>query len=350
MARETPRRSAWRYLGHSFEAGALGLGLYLLLTSLAAIHRGMGRELVWWLPAVARIAVITVATYAVTLVPVWVRGRAHVGVAARVRLFFVTQVCAWATLVFSTATFHIVRVHMVIGIAVGVYSGLSLARAAIGDRVSLRVFRFAELAAVHLCLVLLGLELGLRAIGAVSGKPVFARLDEHAVDRLQRFAYAPGFVRYGFPVNEGSHYDAAFEPKHAGHPRVLTIGDSFSAGVVPHHYHFTTVAERELGGLEICNMGIPSTGPLEYLHLLQNEGLALEPDVIVINVFVGNDHRRLRAPHGAPRRQRHPPFLVPPIQRLALSRPDADVPHHHGETAPGAVGGWGHFDHRRADR
>jgi hypothetical protein len=41
--------------------------------------------------------------------------------------------------------------------------------------------------------------------------------------------------------------------------------------------------------VNVYNMGIPSIGPPEYLYLLQTEALSLHPDLIVINIFVGND-------------------------------------------------------------
>jgi hypothetical protein len=36
-------------------------------------------------------------------------------------------------------------------------------------------------------------------------------------------------------------------------------------------------------------MGIPSTGPREYLSLFVNEGVPLKPDMVLVSFFVGND-------------------------------------------------------------
>ena len=70
---------------------------------------------------------------------------------------------------------------------------------------------------------------------------------------------------------------------------MVSIGDSFSYGVVPHSYHFTTVAERELPGIQFYNMGYPNIGPIDYHYLLVNEALPLAPDLVVVQLFVGND-------------------------------------------------------------
>jgi hypothetical protein len=72
-------------------------------------------------------------------------------------------------------------------------------------------------------------------------------------------------------------------------PLVVTIGDSFSYGVVPHYYHYTTVAEREIPSVEIYNIGFPGTNPVDYLYELIEEALPLEPDLVVIALYGGND-------------------------------------------------------------
>jgi len=40
---------------------------------------------------------------------------------------------------------------------------------------------------------------------------------------------------------------------------------------------------------DVYNMGVPDTGPVEYLHLMKTEALKLNPDLIIINLFIGND-------------------------------------------------------------
>ena len=100
----------------------------------------------------------------------------------------------------------------------------------------------------------------------------------------------PGAERFSFPINSGGHYDTEYLPRSERTlPLVVTIGDSFSYGVVPHYYHYTTVAEREFPGAEIYNIGFPGTNPADYLYHLVEEALPLEPDLIIISLYVGND-------------------------------------------------------------
>jgi hypothetical protein len=79
---------------------------------------------------------------------------------------------------------------------------------------------------------------------------------------------------------------STFEP---GVPVVACLGDSFGVGVVPHHLHYTTLAERELGRVEIYDVAVVNAGPREYLRLLQREALPLAPRLVVVALFLGND-------------------------------------------------------------
>src|SRR5262245_5040667 len=100
---------------------------------------------------------------------------------------------------------------------------------------------------------------------------------------------------FDFRMNSRGFLDTEFGPKQPGRYRIVALGDSFGHGVVPYRYNFLTLAEAELQkarpGLEVYNLGIPRIGPREYLALLINEGLAYEPDAILVSFFVGNDFR-----------------------------------------------------------
>jgi hypothetical protein len=99
----------------------------------------------------------------------------------------------------------------------------------------------------------------------------------------------PFSLHFGYPCNSRGYYDEEFGPRRPGLRRVLSIGDSYAVGVVPHQLHFTTVCERMLGEVEVCNVGACGVGPSEYLVMLQDERASLEPDVVVVHLFLGND-------------------------------------------------------------
>lgn len=85
--------------------------------------------------------------------------------------------------------------------------------------------------------------------------------------------------------------------KPAGTYRVLGIGDSFVYGAVSVRDNFLRVAEnslnRELAAdsleAEILLMGCPGYSTENELGLLKGMGLDLQPDLVVMNFFVGND-------------------------------------------------------------
>lgn len=80
--------------------------------------------------------------------------------------------------------------------------------------------------------------------------------------------------------------------KPAGVTRVIAIGDSFTSGVVPYAANYLTLLEQDLSAeapIEVLNMGIPGTEPKDYLSILVKEGLAFDPDVVLLGFYIGND-------------------------------------------------------------
>ncbi len=116
-----------------------------------------------------------------------------------------------------------------------------------------------------------------------------------------RYRGHPGEAWFDFRLNSDGFLDTEFGPKQPGLHRIVVIGDSFAHGVVPYRYNFLTVAESELRqtrpDVELYNLGIPRIGPREYLRLLINEGLAYQPDTVLVTFFIGNDVRDAERDH-----------------------------------------------------
>ena len=162
--------------------------------------------------------------------------------------------------------------------------------------------RGLDLVAMNACLTLLLAEGSLRVLARAGASSLLVTESVPLQVRRDAHRQAPGTRWFGFPMNRGGHYDTEFVPSSdVPGPLVVSIGDSFSYGAVPHAYHFTTVAEDERPGVEIYNMGYSAIGPSDYLHLLQQEALPLKPDLVVVHLFVGNDITDGRTPAGPPR-------------------------------------------------
>jgi hypothetical protein len=107
-----------------------------------------------------------------------------------------------------------------------------------------------------------------------------------------RFRGKPFADDWDFKLNSQGFKDKEFSEKKKNVYRILGVGDSFSFGVVPYRYNYLTLIESSLGrgnSVEVLNMGIPSIGPKDYLALLVKEGLPLQPDMVLLSFFIGND-------------------------------------------------------------
>lgn len=197
------------------------------------------------------------------------------------------------------ATAHVVAlkpyrelvVHMYVALwggafALWLYAHPDLVRA-IGEGRS----RLIGLVLVQLCAVTVLLEGALRVVAKVRPSQVFAMPQSGAKDFLRMNRSAPGTVVWGMSTNSLGHFDDEFTVRGES-PLVAAIGDSFSYGLIPHALHFTTVCEQLVPPVQVANLGLPAIGPPEYLELLVEEALPLRPDLVVINVFVGNDFER----------------------------------------------------------
>jgi lysophospholipase L1-like esterase len=85
--------------------------------------------------------------------------------------------------------------------------------------------------------------------------------------------------------------------------RVVALGDSFTFGCCRREQNFPALLEEGLkkhlnSPAEVINLGVPSTGPPDYLHVLKVLGLEYQPDVVLVNVFVGNDFELAVNPSG----------------------------------------------------
>jgi hypothetical protein len=94
----------------------------------------------------------------------------------------------------------------------------------------------------------------------------------------------------------GLREDREFGKKPAGTFRILVLGDSFTMGVgVEADQTYASVLEHILNSMgsrtrfEVINTGVPSYSTREEALYLAQEGLKLEPDLVLVGFFIGND-------------------------------------------------------------
>jgi hypothetical protein len=130
-------------------------------------------------------------------------------------------------------------------------------------------------------LSLISIELFLRGYSKFN-PTLFAPKDK----KYDQFRANPKAWINGFQLNSKGYHDEEFTvQKKDGVFRILAIGDSFTFGVVPYKDNFITLLQESLKeknpSLEILNMGIPGTSVKEYLSLFVDEGLELNPDMLL---------------------------------------------------------------------
>ena len=131
--------------------------------------------------------------------------------------------------------------------------------------------------------------------------------EESAQSRIEAFRADPGDLYFGFPFNRGGYHDDEFFAAGPDDFVAVALADSFGFGFVAHADNFLTVAEEVLFAavgsrfrrVAVHNLGVASIGMSEYAWLLEHEAVGLNPQVVILCVYVGNDIAGLRP---APRR------------------------------------------------
>jgi len=171
-----------------------------------------------------------------------------------------------------------------------------------------RSLRLLGLLAVQLVVAALLLETVVRVVGPRTAMRQLLYQPAAAADfegaqtleqLLQRsmIGFAPFTKSYGFVLNSRSLRTKEYAvEKPPGITRVLAFGDSFTwaSGGLPHKQHWTVILEDRLrrtsgSQIEVLRFGVPATGPDFQHRLWQLEGVRLEPDLVVVGFFIGND-------------------------------------------------------------
>jgi hypothetical protein len=245
--------------------------------------------------AVLALAGLATALSAAALARGWSAPAPPGGAAAAWRLALLLAGATWMAFLLLVDPYREYALALAASAAASLWAVLAVARrrGARWPRVALE----AERAGARIVLAVVAVELLLALIASRWPNAALAGSSAQAHSLVEANRAPAGSFSFGFPCDARGHYDHPPPPPPREGRLVVSIGDSFSASVVPHHFHYTTAAERELAALrgpgeppvEIYNMGLPGLGPPEYLHLLVHEALPLRPDLIVVHLFAGND-------------------------------------------------------------
>jgi SGNH hydrolase-like domain, acetyltransferase AlgX len=143
--------------------------------------------------------------------------------------------------------------------------------------------------AVVLAITALLLELALRALALLPG-----RAGGLASDPDVGIIGMPHVAHGALVTNARGFNDRGFATA-ALPPKAVFVGDSFTFGVTPFAESFPHRVEELMGGpdtFRVVNLGVPATGPQEYLAMIRRRALPMRPEWVVVILFVGNDIRQ----------------------------------------------------------
>lgn len=167
--------------------------------------------------------------------------------------------------------------------------------------------RLLAIALTQICATLLLLEAALRIFGPLS-RDVSALLylpslrtrydDITSIDALMQetpLGFVPFTEWKGFILNSRSLRTKEYPaPRQAGAYRIVAIGDSFTVGAGEHDKTWPALLENALADrmnrpIEVFALGVPGVGPQFELRLWELERDLLQPDLVIVAFFVGND-------------------------------------------------------------
>jgi hypothetical protein len=135
------------------------------------------------------------------------------------------------------------------------------------------------------------LEIYLRAtVPASSGGSLYEYTLDTRRYKLMRANTAVTAFGKELRTNELGFRDRAIAPKQPGEFRIAVLGDSFtvSAGVEQEAI-FTSLLEKRLERTRIINLAVGGYNIVQYALVLQEVGLALQPDLVLVALFPDND-------------------------------------------------------------
>lgn len=147
-------------------------------------------------------------------------------------------------------------------------------------------------------------EAGARLLtaGALSGQSIIQPDSETifdlrpSVSRQHRFRTGPdSWETFPVHISARSVRDRELGPKKPGERRVVMLGDSFTFGSTSKFED--TIGQKleallaQSGGMVTVNCGVHGTGPWQQERILERRGFSFDPDVVVHQIFLGNDIR-----------------------------------------------------------
>jgi hypothetical protein len=182
--------------------------------------------------------------------------------------------------------------------------------------------RSLDILVCELAAVVLLAEVGLRIVRRTTDSSWLATASTNPAAWVRAHRLAPGAFFMGYRVNREGFVDVEPEEVLEKPHRVVCIGDSFSVGVVPHHLHYTTIAEKAFDDLEVYDAGVVNERPPGVPRGPARSALPAPPATRGDRAVPGNDIVDASAPRPDPVgmwTDRNEVLLVQVLRRLCPS-------------------------------
>lgn len=98
------------------------------------------------------------------------------------------------------------------------------------------------------------------------------------------------------PINSDGYFSIPFSKKANGKPKVLLLGDSFTWGHSTSHKTASFSNTLLARDFVVLNTGISGSDVAQYKRIAETYMKRLQPDIVVLNFFMGNDVSYLERP------------------------------------------------------
>lgn len=117
-----------------------------------------------------------------------------------------------------------------------------------------------------------------------------ARLYFDPIDFLKPKNVNDEVLRYKIEPNTGAHDSWGFRNKSVpDSANIVAIGDSHTYGISATASNSWPSVLQSISDKETYNLGLGGYGPAEYFYLMEHKALELDPEMIVVGFYLGND-------------------------------------------------------------
>jgi len=117
-----------------------------------------------------------------------------------------------------------------------------------------------------------------------------SRLFFDPIDFLKPKTVSDEVLRYKIEPNSGAHDSWGFRNKSVPETAdIVAVGDSHTYGISATASNSWPNTLGRISGKETYNLSLGGYGPVEYLYLMEEKALKLNPELIIVGFYLGND-------------------------------------------------------------